>query len=597
MKIALAQLNYHVGDFVNNVSRIIEHIKKAKSQHADVVVFAELSVCGYPPRDFLEFDDFIRRCGIAIETIAVTCRGIAAIVGAPSINPAPKGKPLYNTAWFLADGKVIAKTHKTLLPNYDVFDEYRYFEPNRLAPSVVTYKGSRFAITICEDLWNITDDPIYVRNPMDELFGHNPDVIINIAASPFNYSQHVIRREVLSRNAKIYSLPVIYVNQVGGQTELIFDGGSMVVDSQGEVVAELKEFEEDYFVYENQKSKIKNQNPQIKHQKSESESKNSENKSQTSEPELIPAENLQILKSPNSQILKSSNLQIFKSSNSPDAIRLIYSALILGIRDYFLKMGFSKAILGLSGGIDSAVTLALAAKALGSENVRAILLPSQFSSAHSISDARQLAENLNVSFEIISIEEAFQTFEKTLQPQFTGLPFNLAEENIQARIRAVILMALSNKFGYILLNTSNKSEAAVGYGTLYGDMCGGLSVLGDVYKTQVYLLAQFINASSEIIPENSILKSPSAELRPGQKDSDSLPDYDILDQILFKYIEQRSGPEELIAEGFEENTVKRILKMVNTNEYKRHQTPPILRVSPKAFGMGRRMPIVAKYLS
>ncbi|MEI7499805.1 MAG: NAD+ synthase [Bacteroidota bacterium] len=558
MKIAIAQLNYHVGDFSNNVSRIIEFIDKAKSQHADLVVFAELSVCGYPPRDFLEFNDFIRRCGIAVESIAARCNGIAAIVGAPSVNTATKGKPLYNTAWFLAEGKVIAKTHKTLLPNYDVFDEYRYFEPNRLPFSVVTYEGFRFAITICEDLWNITDDPLYVRNPMDELAVLDPDIIINIAASPFNYNQQAIRREVLSRNAKSYSLPVIYVNQVGGQTELIFDGGSMALDSQGEVVAALKEFEEDFYICEIQKSKVKNQK---------------------------------------SDIIPSSIHSLNHSITSPETIRLINSALVLGIHDYFGKMGFSKAILGLSGGIDSAVTLALAAKALGSENVRAVLLPSQFSSEHSIDDARQLAENLNVGYDIISIEEAFQTFEKILKVQFAGLPFNLAEENMQARIRAVILMALSNKFGFILLNTSNKSEAAVGYGTLYGDMCGGLSVLGDVYKTQVYSLAQFINAQSEIIPENSITKPPSAELRPGQKDSDSLPDYDILDQILYKYIEQRTGPDELIAEGFEETTVKRVLKLVNTNEYKRYQTPPILRVSPKAFGMGRRMPIVAKYLS
>ncbi len=563
MKIALAQLNYHVGDFGNNVSQIIGQIEKAKTLHADVVVFAELSVCGYPPRDFLEFDDFISRSGKGVVSIAERCHGIAAIVGAPSVNPAPKGKPLYNTAWFLADGKVIAKTHKTLLPNYDVFDEYRYFEPNRLPFSLITYKGFRFAITICEDLWNITDDPLYMRNPMDELIVLDPDIVINIAASPFNYTQPANRITVLSRNAKKYARPVIYVNQVGGQTELIFDGGSMVVDSKGEVVATLKEFEEDFLIYEAQKVKINNQ---------------------ISEADSLPLYNNSIIYSFNNSIISS------------ETTRLIYAALLLGIRDYFGKMGFSKAILGLSGGIDSALTLVLAAKALGSNNVRAIMLPSQFSSDHSISDALKSVENLGVPYEIISIEEAFQTFEKTLQPLFAGLPFSLTEENIQARIRAVILMALSNKFGHILLNTSNKSEAAVGYGTLYGDMCGGLSVLGDVYKTQVYALARFINAESEIIPENSIIKPPSAELRPGQKDSDSLPDYAILDQILYKYIEQRIGPNELVAEGFEAATVQRVLKLVNTSEYKRYQTPPILRVSPKAFGMGRRMPIVAKYL-
>ena len=574
MKIALAQLNYHVGDFVNNVARIVETIGKAKLQEADVVVFAELSVCGYPPRDFLEFGDFIRRCDEAVETIAAKCHGIAAIVGAPSVNLAPKGKPLYNTAFFLADGKILAKIHKTLLPNYDVFDEYRYFEPNRLPSSLVEYKGYHFALTICEDLWNIADDPLYVRNPMDELITLRPDVLINIASSPFNYNQRNIRYEVLARNATTYNLPVFYVNQVGGQTELIFDGGSMVVDSHGMVVAKLKEFEEDFMIYEHHK--VTNSQP---------ESGNIQSSDHPAIHSCIPA------------FLHSSIPALQDAVLSPQATRLIHDALILGIRDYFGKMGFTKAILGLSGGIDSAVTLVLAAKALGNENVRAILLPSQFSSYHSITDARLLAENMCVPFEIIPIEPACQSIEKTLQPQFEGLPFNITEENIQARIRAVILMALSNKFGYILLNTSNKSEAAVGYGTLYGDMCGGLSVLGDVYKTQVYELARFINQDSMLIPENSILKPPSAELRPGQKDSDSLPDYAILDQILYKYIEQCEGPEELIRQGFDAVTVRRVLKLVNTNEYKRYQTPPILRVSLKAFGMGRRMPIVAKYLS
>ena len=574
MKIALAQLNYLVGDFENNVLRISETIERAKSQQADVVVFAELSVCGYPPRDFLEFDDFIRRCNEVVALIAGKCQGIAAIVGAPSTNPAPKGKPLYNTAWFLADGKILAQAHKTLLPNYDVFDEYRYFEPNRMPYSVVEYLGCRFAITICEDLWNVTDDPLYIRNPMDELISLNPDVMINIAASPFSYTQPETRRNILIRNAVKYDLPVVYVNQIGGQTELIFDGGSMVVNSQGEIVAALKLFEEDFLIYEWQKSKVK---------------------SQKSKDSNLPSAHQPIDTSSHHHISTSSHHHISTSSN--ETTRLIHDALVLGISDYFGKMGFSKAILGLSGGIDSAVTLVLAARALGPENVRAVLLPSQFSSDHSIADAVALAVNLKTPYDIIPIEDVFHSFEKTLQPQFAGLPFNLTEENIQARIRAVILMALSNKFGYILLNTSNKSEAAVGYGTLYGDMCGGLSVLGDVYKTQVYDLARFINNNGEIIPQNSILKPPSAELRPGQKDSDSLPDYDVLDQVLFRYIEQRTGPDELIAAGFDEAVVKKVLKLVNTNEYKRSQTPPILRISPKAFGMGRRMPIVAKYLS
>lgn len=545
MKIALAQLNYRIGDFEQNESKIIAGIAKAREAGAELVVFAELSVCGYPPRDFLEFDDFIEKCYKGVLRIAEKCSGIAAIVGSPSVNPADKGKPLYNTAYFLADGRIQSLSHKTLLPNYDVFDEYRYFEPNRLPYEVVEYKGSRIALTICEDLWNITDDPLYVRNPMDELLKLNPDMIINIAASPFHYSQPVDRFNVLKRNAMTYGIPVFYVNQVGGHTELLFDGGSMVINPAGSLVGCLKRFEEDFRVFD-------------------------------------------------SLALQAGNA---RSPISEPVISLIHDGLVMGIRDYFHKMGFSKAILGLSGGIDSAVTLVLAAEALGKENVKAVLLPSKFSSDHSITDAEGLARNLGVQHEIIPIEESFRAIEHSLETQFAGQPFNLAEENIQARIRAVILMALSNKFGYILLNTSNKSEAAVGYGTLYGDMCGGLSVLGDVYKTQVYELARYINRENEIIPRNSIDKPPSAELRPDQKDSDSLPEYDILDKILLKYIEERKGPRELILSGFDEKIVKRILKLVNTSEYKRYQTPPILRVSPKAFGMGRRMPIVGKYLS
>jgi len=555
MRIALAQINYHIGDFENNVARIKSVIEKAKEMPADLIIFAELAVCGYPPRDFLEFEDFIRKSDTAIKSIAEACSGIAAVVGAPSLNLASKGKSLHNTAYFLFEGKVMNFTHKTLLPNYDVFDEYRYFEPNRLDYSIVEYKKYRFALTICEDLWNIADDPLYVRNPMDELAKLNPDVIINIAASPFHYDQVRQRKEVLTRNALKYQLPVFYVNHVGGQTELLFDGGSMVISPDGEVFDELNYFEEDFRVY-----------------------------------------NL------NDFLYKSSSIIYHPSSiihhpSSANKIPLIHDALVMGIRDYFLKMGFKKAILGLSGGIDSAVTLVLAARALGSENVKAVLLPSRFSSDHSIRDAVELAENLNVSYDVIPIEEAFTAFENTLKPFFRDLPFTLAEENMQARIRAVILMALSNKFGYILLNTSNKSEAAVGYGTLYGDMCGGISVLGDVYKTQVNEMAAYINHKKVIIPLNTIEKPPSAELRPGQKDSDSLPEYEILDKILHAYIEDRKGPEELVKEGFDPTEVRKVLKMVNISEYKRYQTPPILRVSPKAFGTGRRMPIVAKYLS
>jgi len=548
MKIALAQLNHRIGDFEFNTALIRENIARAKAGMADVVVFAELAVSGYPPRDFLEFNDFIDRCQRAVVEISRDCYGIAAIFGCPTRNPAVKGKPLHNTAFFLSEGKIIGRANKSLLPNYDVFDEYRYFEPNRLPYSIIQYKGKRFAITICEDLWNISDDPLYIRNPMEELIRMKPDLIINIAASPFNYDQHRSRTEVLKRNALTYKLPLFYVNHVGGQTELLFDGGSMIIDANGEVVEQLKYFEEDFLVYD--------------------------------------------LENPS-----ANTLTLVEGSQGEGSIRLIHDALVMGIRDYFHKMGFSKAILGLSGGIDSAVTLVLAVEALGKENVRAILLPSKFSSEHSITDAKELTEKLGIEHEIIPIEDSFQSLRHTLESQFRDLPSDITEENMQARIRAVILMALSNKFGYILLNTSNKSEAAVGYGTLYGDMAGGLAVLGDVYKTQVYELAGYINRKQIIIPENSIRKPPSAELRPDQKDADSLPEYGILDKILYRYIELRRGPNDLISEGFEEATVKRVLKLVNTSEYKRYQTPPILRISPKAFGMGRRMPIVAKYLS
>ncbi len=549
MKIALAQINYHIGNFESNIEKIKSAIRQAKDAGAELVVFAELAVSGYPPRDFLEFDDFINKCHIAITDIATKCRGIAAIVGSPTKNPDFHGKNLYNSAYFLADGKVRNVRHKTLLPNYDVFDEYRYFEPNKKF-SIIEYKGAKIALTICEDLWNIGNDPLYTVNPMDELIGQEPDFMINIAASPFNYNQHITRNCILKKNVKKYGVPLFYVNHVGAQTELLFDGGSQVIDGNGHLIGELKYFEEDFRIFD--------------------------------------TDNLQ------------ADQEHKPGDNYPEGkikIGLIHDALVMGVKNYFQKLGFTKAILGLSGGIDSAVTLALAVEALGRQNVLSVMLPSQFSSDHSINDSEILIKNLGSPAQIINIEEAYTAFEHSLKPFFKDLPFGLAEENLQARIRGVLLMALSNKFGYILLNTSNKSEAAVGYGTLYGDMCGGLSLLGDVYKTEVFELARYINLKEEIIPENIITKPPSAELRPNQKDSDSLPEYEILDKILFQYIEQRQGPKELIEMGFDEAVVRKILKLVNTNEYKRHQTPPILRISTKAFGMGRRMPIVGKYLA
>jgi len=548
VKIALAQLNYHIGNFADNILKVRQSIHRARNEGADLVVFAELAISGYPPRDFLEFNDFIERCHQAANEIASECRGIAAVIGCPVPNPDIKGKNLLNAALFLEEGTVRFSYYKALLPNYDVFDEYRYFEPGRKF-DLVEYKGKKIALTVCEDLWDIADDPLYVLNPMDELIKGKPDFIINIAASPFHYEQANIRREILLENVNKYGIPLFYVNHVGAQTELLFDGGSMVVAPGKGVWDELKYFNEDFRVYD--------------------------------------LDDFEKLKEPYSPGVSETNYRI----------PLIHEALVMGIRDYFRKLGFDKAILGLSGGIDSAVTLALAVDALGKDNVWAVLLPSAFSSDHSIKDAVDLAENLACRHDMIPISPSFDSLEQTLSPWFKDLPFNIAEENLQARIRGVILMALSNKFGHILLNTSNKSEAAVGYGTLYGDMNGGLSVLGDVYKTQVFELARYINRGREVIPVSTIVKPPSAELRHNQKDSDSLPEYDILDQILYQYIELRKGPQDIIDQGFDENIVKRVLWLVNTNEYKRYQTPPILRVSPKAFGMGRRMPIVARYLA
>jgi len=545
LKIALAQINYHIGNFENNEIKILDAIRKAKKEKADLVVFAELAVSGYPPRDFLEFDDFINKCYFSLNRIAKECDGIAAIVGSPTRNPGTKGKDLFNSAFFLSEGEVKSVHHKTLLPNYDIFDEYRYFEANSVF-EIIEFKGKKLAITICEDLWNIGDDLLYRTNPMDELIKLEPDVMINIAASPFDYTAETRRKKILFENVEKYKLPLVYVNHVGAQTELLFDGGSLAINSKGTLCKEFNYFEEDFGIVD------------------------------LGEMETSP---------------------VVPERQKPEKIALVHDALVMGINNYFGKLGFTKAILGLSGGIDSALTLVLAVKALGNNNVRAILLPSQFSSGHSIKDAEDLAKNLDVPYDIIPIEEPYQSFDKTLKPLFEGMEFNIAEENIQARIRGLILMALSNKFGYILLNTSNKSEAAVGYGTLYGDMNGGLSVLGDVYKMEVFEMARYINREQEVIPWNTITKPPSAELRPDQKDSDSLPDYDILDEILFQYIEKRRGPNELIQMGFDAKVVHRILKLVNTNEYKRYQTPPMLRVSPKAFGMGRRMPIVARYLT
>jgi NAD+ synthase (glutamine-hydrolysing) len=545
MKITIAQLNYHVGDFSGNLEKMKNAVEIAKNEGSDLICFAELATCGYPPRDFLNFADFINKAEECVQELAKCAIDIGILLGSPTRNPVPEGKDLYNSGYFLENGQISFIQHKALLPTYDVFDEYRYFQPADYF-STFTYKGVRIALTICEDMWNVgNENPLYTICPMDELMKEKPDLMINLSASPFAYDHAPERIHVLQTNVLRYQLPLFYVNQVGAQTELIFDGGSLVFSANGKIFDELPFFETCIRTYSLDDVKANNENNEI----------------------------------------------------SKDKYPLIHDALILGLKDYFGKLGLTKAILGLSGGIDSAVTAVLATRALGKENVSVLLMPSAFSSDHSIEDARILAENLGISYTLFPINDLYNSWLKNLDPHFKELPFGLAEENLQARIRGTLLMAFSNKFGPILLNTSNKSEMAVGYGTLYGDMCGGLSVIGDVYKTEVYELASYINKDEVVIPINTLTKAPSAELRPNQKDADSLPDYAVLDKILYLYIEKNQGPNEIISAGFDAVLVSRILRLVNINEFKRHQTAPVLRISPKAFGMGRRMPIEGKYLN
>ena len=560
MKIVLAQQNYHIGNFELNTKKIIAAIREAKAAGADLILFSEMCVCGYPARDFVEFNNFITQCEASVDLIRQEADTIGVLIGGPSRNPSKLGKDLFNTAFFLYEQKIVAEIHKTLLPTYDVFDEYRYFEP-AADWKVVPFKGKKLAVTICEDIWNLGDNPLYTICPMDRLMEQQPDIMLNLSASPFDYTHDEDRKAVIKANVLKYRLPLFYCNAVGSQTEIVFDGASLVFDANANLCAALPMFTEATALLE------LSDNGTIH------------------APILEPASRMP-------------DKELNPAKLEPELnIDQVYQALVLGIRDYFTKMGFTKAILGSSGGIDSAVTLAIACEALGAENVRAILLPSPYSTEHSVADAIALSTHLQNPYDVVPIHQVYTAMLQTVQPLFGDLPFSLAEENMQSRSRGNLLMAIANKFGYILLNTSNKSELATGYGTLYGDMAGGLSVLGDCYKLQVYALARYINRDKEIIPRNIIEKAPSAELRPGQKDSDSLPDYALLDQILYQYIEKRNGPEEIKQMGFDPALVNRTLKMVNTNEYKRNQFCPIIRISPKAFGVGRRVPIVGKYLS
>lgn len=550
MRFTVAQLNYHIGNFEANKNKISAAIKKAKEEKSDLVIFSELSVCGYPPLDLLDRYDFVEKCSRSVNEIAGECRGITAIIGSPSINPNPEGKKLFNSALVLSEGKLLFSANKALLPTYDIFDEYRYFQPDRLF-EVFPFRGFRIALTICEDIWDeqpfdneFEKKRLYTVSPMDELARQHPDMIINISASPFSYTKIDVKTSVFRNKAAKHGIPLISSNQTGANTELIFDGASMIINGSGEICYRLPFFEEEIrtFSYD-------------------------ETFSGTPAGKFIVSE----------------------------PVELIRKALVTGIRDYFDKTGIKKAVLGLSGGIDSAVVLTLATEALGNENVRALLMPSRYSSGHSVTDAVALAEKLNVKYDIISIEKPFKAFEEDLAPLFKDKKQDVTEENIQARIRAILLMAVANKFGCILLNTSNKSEAAVGYGTLYGDMAGGLSIIGDVYKTDIYRLANHINRNEEIIPQNTINKLPSAELRLNQFDTDSLPEYRILDSILYQYIEQQKPPERITGDGITPETVLKVINLINRNEYKRYQAPPILRISSKSFGQGRIMPLVARY--
>ena len=560
MKISIAQQNYHIGNFEQNTDKILGAIEEAKKQGADLILFSEMSVCGYPARDFVEFNDFINKCYNSIERIKKAADTIGVLIGSPARNPNKKGKDLFNAAFFLYEQKIVAEIHKTLLPTYDVFDENRYFEPAD-DWKVISFKGKKLAITICEDIWNLGDNPLYRICPMDKMMDQQPDILLNLSASPFDYTHDEDRKATIKANVIKYKKPLFYCNAVGSQTEIVFDGGSFVFDKDANLCGALPMFESALQTFEcNEDGSI-------------------------NAPILEPAARV-----PNKELNPA---QLLPELN----IDQVYKALVLGVKDYFNKMGFKRAIIGSSGGIDSAVTLAIACDALGKENVHAILMPSPYSSEHSVNDAVQLSKNLDNPYDIIPIKEVYESFLGTLKPIFKDLPFSLAEENIQSRSRGNILMAIANKLGYVLLNTSNKSELATGYGTLYGDMAGGLGVLGDCYKLQVYALASYINRTSEIIPQNIIDKAPSAELRPDQKDSDSLPAYELLDQILYQYIEKRADPATIKALGFDAALVDRTLKMVNTNEYKRNQFCPIIRISPKAFGVGRRVPIVAKYLN
>ena len=565
MRIALAQINPTVGDIAGNVRKIVSFIDNAKAQGAQVVVFPELAIVGYPPKDLLLKPQFVSDNLRALKLIASHVHGMDVLVGYVEPNRAPIGRPLYNALAVLRDGKIVSKHFKTLLPTYDVFDESRYFEPGpkEQAVNVVPVGGKQLGISICEDLWNderMVPRRLYHDNPLAVLSSAGADVIINASASPFVVHKNAFRHSLFASQVRQFNKPLVYVNQVGGNDELIFDGNSVVIGADGSILAQAKAFEEDLVVIDLPLNATPP--PAAKADVGR---------------HTMPAEPMH--------------------ESSDESLEQIYKALILGLGDYVRKCGFKSVMLGLSGGIDSALVATLSVHALGKEKVLGIALPSRYSSDHSVTDARALAENLGIPFDVIPIKDVHDVYERTLAGQFAGTQPGLAEENLQARIRGALLMAISNKFNHLLLTTGNKSEVATGYCTLYGDMSGGLAVISDVPKTVVYELCNWINARAgrDIIPRNTINKPPSAELRPDQKDQDSLPEYAILDAILYRYIEEEKGAARIISEGFDPETVLRVIKLVDRSEYKRRQMATGLKVTSRAFGIGRRMPIAQNY--
>jgi NAD+ synthase (glutamine-hydrolysing) len=546
VKIAAVQLNPTIGDVEGNTARILDGFARATSAGAELVVLPEQSILGYPAKDLLLRREVIEQNLAALQRIVAATAGLQAgvIVGFAEPNEGGIGRPVFNSAAFIADGQIVARSRKRLLPTYDIFDEARYFEPGGVQP-VIDFRGRRVGVMICEDMWStqqLLARPLYDIDPPCELAAAGADLLINISASPYYLGKHESRLELMAGHARRYGTPLLFCNQVGGNDELLFDGLSSVVDATGRLVAQAKAFEEDLL--------------------------------------LIDLDDLD-----------SARLEAM-----PTGVANLRAALVMGLRDYMRKCRFTGVVVGLSGGLDSAVVACLAAEALGPPNVLGVAMPSRYSSEHSVADAKALAENLGIDFSIIPIEPLHAAFERELRPHFAGRPPDVTEENIQARIRGVSLMALSNKFGRLLLTTGNKSELAVGYCTLYGDMCGGLALISDVPKTMVYELAHEINrrAGREVIPRSTLTKPPSAELRPNQTDQDSLPPYEVLDEILTRYEERLESIEQIVAAGFDSAMVTEVVRKIHLNEYKRQQAAPGLKVTSRAFGFGRRMPIAAR---